>query len=87
VQRLFWPLVFGASVLEAAAAASLAAAVFSDPIPRRVFEYEPAQAEIFGRVTSLDWSSDRGFLIAAIVCFALGSALYVVAARSTPSTA
>jgi hypothetical protein len=82
VQRIFWPIVVGASVLEAAAAASFAVAVFSAPTPRRVFEYEPSQAEVFGRVTSLDWSTDSGFLIGAIVCFAVGSVLYVVAPRS-----
>jgi hypothetical protein len=32
--------------------------------------------------TSLDWSSDRGFLISAVICFALEIAVYVFAARS-----
>jgi hypothetical protein len=83
VQRgLFWPLIIAASILEAVAAASLAAAVFSDPLPRRVFDYSGSRSEIFGRPTSLDWSSDRGLLISAIMCFALGIAAYVVAARS-----
>jgi formate hydrogenlyase subunit 3/multisubunit Na+/H+ antiporter MnhD subunit len=83
VQRgLFWPLILAASLLEAVAAASLAMAVFSDPVPRRVFDYSGAQSEIFGRATSLDWSSDRGLLISAIICFALGIAAFVVAARS-----
>jgi hypothetical protein len=83
VQRgLFWPLVVAASVLEAVGAASLAAAVFSDPVSRRTFDYGGSETEIFGRVTSLDWSADRGFLITAIVCFVLGTALYVLAARS-----
>jgi hypothetical protein len=83
VQRgLFWPLIVAASILEVVAAASLAAAVFSDPVPRRVFDYSGSQSEIFDRVTSLDWSSDRGLLISAISCFALGIAAYVFAARS-----
>jgi hypothetical protein len=78
----FWPLIIVASVLEAGAAASFAAAAFSDPLPSRTFEYRGTQTEIFGRVTSLDWSSDRGFLVTAIVCFALGIVLYVMAALS-----
>jgi hypothetical protein len=83
VQRgLFWPLILDASLLEAVAAASLATAVFSDPVPRRVFDYSGPQSEIFGRSISLDWSSDRGLLVSAIICFALGIAAFVVAARS-----
>ena len=74
------PLIVAASILGAVAAASLAAAVFSDPVPRRVFEYSGSQSEIFGRATSLDWSSDRGLLISAIVCFALAIVAYTVAA-------
>jgi hypothetical protein len=83
VQRgLFWPLILAAFILEAVAAASLATAVFSDPVPRRVFDYNGSQSEIFGRATSLDWSSDRGFLISAIICFGLGIAAFVAAVRS-----
>jgi hypothetical protein len=83
VQRgLFWPLILAASILEAVAAASVATAVFSDPVPRGAFEYSGSQSEIFGRPTSLNWSSDRGLLISAIICFALGIAAFVVAARS-----
>jgi hypothetical protein len=83
VQRgLFWPLVIVGSILEAVAAASFTAALFSDPVPRRVVEYHGSETEIFGRVTSLDWSSDRGFLISAATCFALGIVAYVVAATS-----
>jgi hypothetical protein len=81
-RSLFWPLIAAASVLEAVAAASLAAAVFSDPVPRRTFDYAGSETEIFGRVTSLDWSSDRGLLISAIFCLALGLGMYVLAARS-----
>jgi len=47
-----------------------------------VIEYRGSETEVFGRVTSLDWSADRGFLITAIICLALGVALYVAAARS-----
>jgi hypothetical protein len=56
-------------------------AVFSEPVPRRVVEYEGSQSEIFGRPTSLDWSSDRGLLVTAIACFALGIAGYALAAQ------
>jgi hypothetical protein len=50
-----------ASLLEAIAAATFATAVFSDPIPRRVADFEPdSQTEILNRVVSLDWSSDHG---------------------------
>ena len=83
VQRsLFWPLIAAASILEAVAAASLAAAVFSDPVPRGTFDYTGSETEIFGRVTSLDWSSDRGLLIVTIICFVLGIGTFVVAARA-----
>jgi hypothetical protein len=83
VQRgLFWPLILAASILEAVAAASLATAVFSDPVSRRVFDYTGSQSDILGRATSLDWSSDRGLLISSIICFALGLVAFVVAARS-----
>jgi hypothetical protein len=78
----FWPLIIAASLLEALAAACLAVAVFSDPVPRRLVEYSGSETDVFGRVTSLDWSADRGFLITAIVCSVLGTALYVLAARS-----
>ena len=78
---LFWPLILAASILEAVAAASLATAVFSDPVPRGVID-SGSQSEIFGRSTLLDWSSDRGLLVSASICFALGIAAFVVAARS-----
>jgi hypothetical protein len=82
VQRgLFWPLIVVGSILEAVAAASFTVALFSDPVPRRLFEYRGTETEIFGRATSLDWSSDRGLLISAITCFALGIAAYAAAAR------
>lgn len=81
--RVFWLLIAMASFLEAIAAATFATAVFSDPIPRGVVDYEPdSQTEIFSRVVSLDWSSDRGMLIATILFAALGLATYLAAARS-----
>jgi hypothetical protein len=79
---LFWPLIVVGSILEAIAAASFTAAVFSDPVPRRDVAYYGPQTEIFGRATSLDWSSDRGLLLVAITCFALGIAAFAVGARS-----
>jgi hypothetical protein len=78
---LFWPLIVTASILEAVAAACVAAAVFSDPVPRRVVEYDGSQTEVLGRATSLDWSSDRALLVTAIVCFALGIIGYAAASR------
>jgi hypothetical protein len=81
-RRLFWLLIAMASLLEAIAAATFATAVFSDPIPRRVADFEPdSQTEIFNRVVSLDWSSDRGMLIATILFAAFGLATYIAAAR------
>jgi hypothetical protein len=79
-RNLFWPLIVAASILEAVAAASVAAAIFSDPVPRRIVDYDGSQTEVLGRATSLDWSSDRGLLITAFLCFVLGVAGYVVAA-------
>ena len=82
-RRAFWLLIAIASLLEALAAAAFAIAVFSDPIPRQVVDYQGgAQTEIFDRLTSLDWSSDRGMLTAAILFASLGVAAYVAAVRS-----
>jgi hypothetical protein len=82
-RRAFWPLIAVASLLEALAAAAFAIAVFSNPLPRQVVDYEGGtQTEIFDRVTSLDWSSDREMLIGAILFAVLGLAAYVAAARS-----
>jgi hypothetical protein len=81
--RVFWLLIAMASLLEAVAAATFATAVFSDPIPRGVVDYESdSQTEIFGRAVSLDWSSDREMLIATILFAALGLATYLAAAQS-----
>jgi len=83
-RRLFWPLIVIASLLVALGAASFAAALFSDPLsslPTQVSDVPYGYTEIFGRVTSLDWSSDRGFLIAAISFEVSGIAIYVAAAR------
>ncbi len=76
-------LIAIASLLEALAAAAFAIAVFSSPLPRQVVDYEGGtQTEIFDRVTSLDWSSDRGMLIAAILFASLGVVAYIAAAQS-----
>jgi hypothetical protein len=81
--RVFWLLIAVASALEALAAAAFAIAVFSDPIPRGVADYGgDSQTEIFDRVTSLNWPSDRGMLIAAILFASVGLATYIAAARS-----
>jgi hypothetical protein len=81
--RAVRPLIAIASLLEALAAAAFAIAVFSSPLPRQVVDYEGStQTEIFDRVTSLDWSSDRGMLIAAILFASLGVVAYIAAAQS-----
>jgi hypothetical protein len=81
--RAFWPLIAITSLLEALAAAAFAIAVFSSPLPRQVVDDEGGtQTEIFDRVTSLDWSSDRGMLIAAILFASLGVVAYIAAAQS-----
>jgi len=41
-----------------------------------------SDVEVFGRATSLSWSSDHGFLIAAAVFVAVGLATYGVATRA-----
>ena len=68
---MFRPLVAAASLLEALAAAAFATAAFSDPMQRLpiTFSAPSSELDVFNRVTSLDWSSDRGMLIAAIVFF------------------
>ena len=82
---LFWPLVALGSLLEALAAASFATAVFSDPLPRSDSgwtNYVPlASGEVFGRTTTLGWTTDQGMLVAALLFAALGLAAYVLAAR------
>jgi hypothetical protein len=82
-RRAFWPLIAIATLLDALTAAAFAIAVFSDPIPREVADSPfELQTEILDRVTSLDWSSDRGMLIAAILFASLGVVAYVAAAQS-----
>jgi hypothetical protein len=84
-RRLFWPLIALASVLATLAAASFTIAVFSDPLTRGTAEYTPyaplASTELFDRSTSLDWSADRGLLIATTVFAASSLAAYAFAAR------
>jgi hypothetical protein len=82
VRSLFWPLIALASLLEAAAAACLAAAAFSNPIPRGSTTYGPTSTtEVFGRPASLSWSIDRGMLIASIGLAVAGLLTYALAAR------
>jgi hypothetical protein len=84
-RRLFWPLIALASVLGAAAAASFAIAAFSDPLPGGTVDYTPyapsTSTEVFDRSSSLDWSADRGLLIAAMLLAAFILAAYGLAAR------
>jgi hypothetical protein len=66
-RALFWSLIAVASACLALASACFAAAVFSDPLPRGSTTYAPyGYTEVFGRATSLDWSSDKGLLVATI---------------------
>ena len=82
---LFWPLIAAASVSLALASACFAAAAFSDPLPRGWTGYAPyGYTEVFGRATSLDWSSDKGLLVAAAVLAAAAFAGYLLAFRSRP---
>ena len=77
----FWVVIALASAFSALAAASLSAAAFSAPLPDpdvHAFGYR----ELFGAVVSLEWTSDRGFLLAAIAFGALAVGAYVVAVRS-----
>jgi hypothetical protein len=83
MRRLFWPLIASASLFAALAAACIAIAAFSDPIPRRSTYYGPTEyTEVFGRPASLNWSADRGLLIAAIVLALVSLCAYATAARA-----
>jgi hypothetical protein len=79
-RRMFWPLIAIGSLLVAAAAASVTAAFFSIELPRSVSFY--GYTDVFGRATSLNWSADWGFLLAAAVCAVVGLVIYAVAAHS-----
>jgi hypothetical protein len=82
-RSLFCPLVGAGAVLEAVSAGLLATAIFSDAIPRGWTDYAPmTETDVFSRVTSLSWSTDRGLLVAAIVFGALGVVAYATAARA-----
>lgn len=78
----FWILIAAATLQVALASASLTAAAFSKPIPRRTSTYGPGSTvELLGRPVSLTWSSDRGLLIAAGVLAITGLGTFLVAAR------
>ena len=81
-RRLFWPLLGLGVLLEAAAAASLAIAVFSKPLPRGSADYAARVTEVLGRPVALQWSTDKGFLIASALLAASGLATFVLAARN-----
>jgi len=82
-RRFFWPLLGLGALLEAAAAASLAIAAFSKPLPRGSADYAARSVtEILGRPASLQWSTDKGFLIASALLAASGLATFVLAARN-----
>jgi hypothetical protein len=54
----FWPLIVIGALLEAAAAALLATAIFSDPIPTGSSEYRPeTETDVFSRVSR--WTGRR----------------------------
>jgi hypothetical protein len=93
-RRIFWPLIALASLCLVLAGGSFAAALFSSPLPqlpRRIATYAPTDTSIgyyvtgpeaFGRSVSLSWSSDRGFLIAAIIFGTVGIATFGLVARA-----
>lgn len=77
----FWTLIGLASILVALAAATFSAAAFAIPLEGsniHTFGY----TEILGRPTSLDWSSDRFMLIAALLFVTGGLTTYAVAGRA-----
>jgi hypothetical protein len=100
-RRLFWPLIAVGSLCLLLGGASLAAALFSTPLPRAFADYAPQAptdsgklgvsepeihyyytgTEAFGRPISLSWSSDKGFLIAAILFGTAGVATHGFASR------
>ncbi len=81
---MFWPLVGFATVCESLAAALLAIAAFSDPVPRRFAVYDSAEGDVvidvLGRTTSLSWDADRGVLLAAAVFAMVGLLAFGAAA-------
>jgi hypothetical protein len=84
-RALFWSLIAVASACLALATACFAAAVFSNPLPRGSTTYAPyGYTEVFGRATSLDWSSDKGLLVATIALGAGAFVTYLLAFRGRP---
>lgn len=71
------------SLCLALAVGGVSVAAFSDPAPRGWTAYGPIHhGEAFGRPTSLDWSSDQGFLIAAIALGIAALLSYAAAFRT-----
>jgi hypothetical protein len=69
------------------AAASFGAALFSEPTARGFTSYGPPISDVFGRPTSLSWSSDDGFLIATIVFGVVAVLAFLAAARVSANAA
>ena len=79
-RQLFWPLVALGALLLMLAGASFAAALFSIELPSSVIVV--GTHAFLGRVTSLTWSADHGFLIAT-AGFALTAAVaFAIAVRA-----
>jgi hypothetical protein len=81
-RRFFWALVVLGSLLEALAAATLSAAVFSEPLRASNLHYF-GYTEVLGRPVSFDWHSQWPMLVAAAVFCTIGVATCLFAVRST----
>jgi hypothetical protein len=79
-RRLFWPLVALGALLLMLAGASLAAALFSIELPSNIIPY--GYHAFLGRVTSLRWSDDQGFLIATAAFSVTAAVAFALAARA-----
>ena len=79
-RRLFWPLVALGALLLMLAGATFAAALFSIELPPNIglMGYHA----FLGRVTSLSWSADYGFLIATAGFAATAVIAFVIATRA-----
>jgi hypothetical protein len=79
-RHIFWPLIIFGSLLLALAGASFSAALFSLEFPSNIALV--GSHAVFGRIISLDWSADRGFLVGAICLGVGGVTALVIGARS-----